>query len=109
MTREEAMLKLLAIEPERQDRLVQICGWGEGDTLDVLAALKAAGRIRTIATLSVAGGHRTWFIPGVHDEAIQRVQHDRDVRKEREKRGAAGRHVANTRRKASTRGEPRVL
>jgi hypothetical protein len=115
MTRGEAMLKLLALGPERQDRLAQITGWGEGATLAVLAALRAAGEIETAANLSVAGGHRLWFVPGVRDGQIQRARRNREARKVRErmvardKRGAAGRQVANTRRKASTRGEPRAL
>lgn len=108
MNRQEALLKLLALEPEREDRLALITGWGEGDTLAVLAVLKARGSVQTIAVQ----GHRMCYVPGSHDETIQQTQHQREVRHARairEKRGAAGRKVANARRKASTQGESRAL
>lgn len=39
MTRDEAMLKLLAIEPETQDRIIQITGWPADETVQVLQRL----------------------------------------------------------------------
>jgi hypothetical protein len=102
------MVKLLALGPERQDQLAQITGWGEGETLEILGALRAAGRVRCAASTTVAGGHRMWYVPGCGDAAIRQIERDRAARKAREARGAAGRAVANTRRKAPTRGDPLV-
>lgn len=46
MTREEALLKLLSVEPERRDQLIVITGWPAEETsalLDKLVAEKKVG------------------------------------------------------------------
>ena len=102
ITREEAMLKLLALEPERQDRIVQITGWGEGATLEVLEALRKQGRVDYTGHHSCAGYHRMWFVHGTGEGRLLQVQAEREARKQRSRSGAAGRAKANSRRKAST-------
>lgn len=60
MTREEALLKLLAIEPERHDRLRQITGWPYGETEATLKTLERAGRIASHRT--ICGGGREYRV-----------------------------------------------
>jgi predicted Rossmann fold nucleotide-binding protein DprA/Smf involved in DNA uptake len=45
MTREEAMLKLLAIEPAQRDQLVRETGWGVDETRATLARLAGQGKV----------------------------------------------------------------
>lgn len=45
MTREDALLKLLALEPETERVLVQATGWGEEETLSTLHRLEAQGKV----------------------------------------------------------------
>jgi hypothetical protein len=45
MTREECLLKLLSIEPETQDRLIQITGWPADETVAVLQKLVREHRV----------------------------------------------------------------
>jgi hypothetical protein len=44
MTRDDALLKLLALEPETETVLVQATGWGEGETRAVLNRLVEEGK-----------------------------------------------------------------
>jgi hypothetical protein len=44
MTRDEALLKLLALEPETETVLVQVTGWGEEETRSILDKLVQDGR-----------------------------------------------------------------
>lgn len=110
MTRQEALLKLLALAPMAQDQLPAVTGWGEGDTFAVLKDLIASGQIVAVAHRSVAPGHRLCCIPSLHGPIIDQLaaQQARAADKrarERQRRGAAGRAVANAnRRKASTPG-----
>lgn len=53
MTRDEALLKLLAIEPERRDRLHHITGWPAGETEATLQRLEAARLV--VARTTVCG------------------------------------------------------
>jgi len=39
MTRSEALLKLLAVEPETRDRLIMVTGWPADETTALLAEL----------------------------------------------------------------------
>lgn len=45
MTRDETMLKLLAIEPETRDQIIQITGWPADETVAVLDRLVAEKRV----------------------------------------------------------------
>jgi hypothetical protein len=45
MTREEAMLKLLAVGPETKSKLIAITGWPTDETLRVLDSLLKQKRI----------------------------------------------------------------
>lgn len=45
MTRDEALLKLLAVEPETKDRLIVCTGWPKDETIAVLARLLAQRRV----------------------------------------------------------------
>lgn len=46
MTHDEALLKLLAIEPERKEVLLQVTGWPADETLAVIRRLVSQRRIR---------------------------------------------------------------
>lgn len=83
MTRDEAMLKLLTIEPERLERIVQITGWGRDETIATLRRLELAGQISSISTFSVGEDHRTYFVPGIRDESLQQLRQQRQHRAER--------------------------
>lgn len=45
MTRDEALLKLLRVEPETKDGLILVTGWPVQETLDVLDRLVAEKRV----------------------------------------------------------------
>lgn len=45
MTREEALLKLLAVEPETKDQIIVITGWPVRETVAVLDGLVAAKKV----------------------------------------------------------------
>jgi predicted Rossmann fold nucleotide-binding protein DprA/Smf involved in DNA uptake len=45
MTRDEAMLKLLAIEPAKRDQLVRETGWGADETRATLERLRDQGKV----------------------------------------------------------------
>jgi hypothetical protein len=45
MTRDEALLKLLAVEPETKIGLIVATGWGEAETASVLKDLMAQGKV----------------------------------------------------------------
>lgn len=51
MTRDEALLKLLSIEPERRDRLHHITGWPAGETEAVLDRLERQGLVTSQQTV----------------------------------------------------------
>jgi predicted Rossmann fold nucleotide-binding protein DprA/Smf involved in DNA uptake len=44
MTRDEALLKLLAVEPETRDRLIVVTGWPVEETVATLERLVNEGR-----------------------------------------------------------------
>lgn len=48
MSREDAMLGLLRLEPLNADELHDICGWPFGESGRVLAELLQAGRVRRV-------------------------------------------------------------
>lgn len=62
MTREQAMLKLLAIEPERRDRIRRITGWPPGESDRVLRRLERAGRIRSVQSICQCADYRVYFV-----------------------------------------------
>lgn len=45
MTREDALVKLLSIEPETQDRIIMITGWPADETVAVLQKLVQEKRV----------------------------------------------------------------
>lgn len=45
MTRDEVLLKLLAVEPETRDQLILITGWPADETAEVLDRLVAQKRV----------------------------------------------------------------
>lgn len=64
MTRDEAMLKLLAVEPETRDRLIDITGWPMEETTGVLDRLVAQKRV----TYVNLGGRR--YYPAINGETV---------------------------------------
>lgn len=56
MTRDEALLKLLSIEPETKDRLIVATGWPAEETESVLGRLLADGRV-TYTTRGPGSGY----------------------------------------------------
>lgn len=69
MTREECLLKLLALEPETRAGILAATGWPIEDVDQALASLQAQGRIR------VTGGwnHRQYFVPHTAQARIVRL------------------------------------
>jgi hypothetical protein len=61
MTREETMLKLLALGPEMLDELIAITGWGRAATTAVLDNLRAAGLV--VARASINQHTRRFYLP----------------------------------------------
>ncbi len=61
MTRDEALLKLLAVEPERLDRLILVTGWQAEETRDVLRRLMADGRVTFRNGFKGQTGGRTYY------------------------------------------------
>lgn len=66
MTREEALLKLLAVEPETRDQLIQITGWGAVETCDVLDRLVAQKKVGYGEGPHVSHGRRRYRIRNAH-------------------------------------------
>jgi hypothetical protein len=62
MTREEAMLKLLAMEPETRDRLIVITGWPADETIAVLDQLMTQKRVSY--STGASHGRRVYFANG---------------------------------------------
>lgn len=62
MTREEAMLKLLAIEPETKPRLLMVTGWPTEETEQTLRRLMEQGRISYRNGCRGANGERRYFV-----------------------------------------------
>lgn len=60
MTREDAMLKLLALEPASMDELVRVTGWGVYATREVVAGLVRERRV----TSSIHWSTRVYRIAG---------------------------------------------
>lgn len=58
MTRDEAMLKLLAVEPECMEALKSVTGWPKDETHATVQRLVARGAITYWH-----GKHRRWFYP----------------------------------------------
>jgi hypothetical protein len=56
MTRDEALIKLLSIEPEMRSQIVLATGWGVDETLRRLDTLVAQGRV-TYCTRNTRGIH----------------------------------------------------
>lgn len=88
MTREEALLKLLMLEPERHDNLRRITGWPPPEMDAVLHRLERSGYIGHVKTICHSKDYRVYF---VKPEGPPRPS-----------RGAAARAVANSRRAAAT-------
>jgi len=61
MTREEALLKLLAVEPETKGQILQITGWPVDETLAVLESLREQRRVSYVNGPAGADGHRLYF------------------------------------------------
>jgi hypothetical protein len=61
MTREEALLKLLAVEPETRDRLIVVTGWPAEETAAVLDKLLAEKRVGYGNGPYAAEGRRRYF------------------------------------------------
>lgn len=59
MTREDALLKLLAVEPATRDQILVVTGWPTPDTAAVLDSLVEAGHV----TYRHTGGQRLYY-PG---------------------------------------------
>lgn len=61
MTREEALLKLLAVEPETKDRLIVVTGWPTEETVSVLDRLVNERRVTYINGAQGAEGRRLYY------------------------------------------------
>ena len=61
MTREEAILKLLAVEPETRDQIILISGWPAEETTAVLAKLLQQKRVGYGNGPYAAEGRRRYF------------------------------------------------
>jgi predicted Rossmann fold nucleotide-binding protein DprA/Smf involved in DNA uptake len=48
MTRDEALLKLIALEPIRRDEIARVTGWPPEETSATLERLRAAGKVTHI-------------------------------------------------------------
>lgn len=62
MTREECLLKLLAVEPERHDRIRRITGWSPAETDRTLRHLEDEGRITSHPTICGSRDYRVYFV-----------------------------------------------
>lgn len=61
MTHDEALLKLLAVEPEEKRRLPNLTGWGERETNDVLSRLVSSGQVTFTPHINQRAGCRLYF------------------------------------------------
>lgn len=61
MTREEALLKLLAVEPETKPRLIVVTGWAMEDTEATLDKLVRDGRVTYRNGARGAQGERRYY------------------------------------------------
>jgi hypothetical protein len=67
VTRTEALLKLLALEPETRDQIIVITGWPAEETEAVLDHLVATGQIgRTLGGGGYGFGRRLYFTRKPH-------------------------------------------
>ena len=61
MTREEALLKLLAVEPETKDQIILATGWPAEETVAVLEKLLSERRVGYGNGPYAAQGRRQYF------------------------------------------------
>lgn len=61
MTREDALLKLLALEPETRSRLIVVTGWLADETDATLTALVKAGKVTYRNGSHGATGERLYY------------------------------------------------
>jgi hypothetical protein len=61
MTRDEALLKLLAVEPESRDRLIVVTGWPADETAAVLDRLLSERRVTYVNGMAGAEGSRLYY------------------------------------------------
>lgn len=61
MTRDEALLKLLAVEPDTKDQILRVTGWPTDETLAVLERLCEQRRVSYINGPAGAEGQRLYF------------------------------------------------
>lgn len=61
MTREEALLKLLAVEPDTKDQILRVTGWPADETLAVLESLREQRRVSYVNGPAGAEGQRLYF------------------------------------------------
>jgi hypothetical protein len=61
MTREEALLKLLAVEPETKDRLIVVTGWPADETVATLDRLVNERRVTYRNGQQGAEGRRLYY------------------------------------------------
>jgi hypothetical protein len=67
MTRDECLLKLLALEPETRDQIIVITGWPAEETAAVLDALVASRQVgRTLGGGGYGFGRRLYFTRKPH-------------------------------------------
>lgn len=64
MSREDALVKLLALEPETQDRIIQITGWPADETVAVLQKLVREHRVGYGRGANSCHGRRPYFAKG---------------------------------------------
>lgn len=62
MTHDEALLKLLAIEPETKPRLLMVTGWPTEETEQALRRLMESGRVSYRNGARGAIGERRYFV-----------------------------------------------
>ena len=63
MTRDEALLKLLAVEPETKDQLIVVTGWPVDETLAALERLREQRLVSYRNGPAGAVGRRLYFVP----------------------------------------------
>lgn len=65
MTREETLLKLLAVEPERRDEILKATGWPHDEAGAVLDQLVRRGLVTYRCSGGTAHGGRWYYLTGV--------------------------------------------
>lgn len=61
MTREDALLKLLAVEPDTKDQIILATGWPAEETVAVLDGLLQERRVSYVNGPAGAEGKRLYF------------------------------------------------